>query len=72
MSNKREWLIQMREAKGLTRTDIIKKIGITQQAYNYIENNNRNPSVELAQKIADVLDFDWTMFYPRKKKRGKM
>lgn len=62
----------MREAKGLTRTDIIKKIGITQQAYNYIENNNRNPSVELAQKIADVLDFDWTMFYPRKKKRGKM
>lgn len=69
MSKKREWLIQIREAKGLTRADIVKKIGITQQAYNYIENNNRNPSVELAQKIADILDFDWTIFYPKKRNK---
>mgnify|MGYP002524671661 CR=1 FL=1 len=71
MSNKREWLIQIRKAKGFTRTDMVKKIKITQQMYYYIENNQRNPSVELAQKIAEVLGFDWTMFYPSKKKKGK-
>lgn len=65
--SKRDWLIQIREAKNLTRADMVERLKITQQAYNYIENNNRNPSVELAQKIAEVLDFDWTMFYPKKK-----
>ena len=28
-----------------------------------------NSSKELAQKIAEVLDFNWTMFYPSKKKK---
>lgn len=66
--SKRDWLIQIREAKNLTRADMVERLKITQQAYNYIENNNRNPSVELAQKIAEVLDFDWTMFYPKKER----
>ena len=38
----------------------------TSTSKKYIENNKRNPSVELAQKIANVLDFDWTLFYPKK------
>lgn len=67
MSNKREWLIQIRKVKGFTRADVVKKAKITLQMYYYIENNQRNPSVELAQRIAEVLDFDWTMFYPSKK-----
>lgn len=69
MSSKRDWLIQIRKAKGFTRADVVKSTKITQQMYYYIENNQRNPSVELAQKIAEVLDFDWTMFYPSKKKK---
>ena len=69
MAPKRDWLIQIRKAKGFTRADVAKKTKITQQMYYYIENNNRNPSVELAQKIAEVLDFDWIMFYPRKKSK---
>ena len=44
------------------------KIGKTQACYSYIESGNRNPSIELAQKIADVLDFDWVLFFPKKKK----
>lgn len=67
MSNKRDWLIQIRNIKGISTADIIIQLGITQQMYNYIENNKRNPSVELAQKIANILDFDWTLFYPKKK-----
>lgn len=70
MSNRREWLIQIRKTKGFTQADVVKKAKITQQMYWYIENNQRNPSVELAQKIAEVLDFDLTMFYPSKKKQN--
>lgn len=65
MSTKRDWLIQIRKTEGLSRDDVVKKLNITQQAYCYIENNKRNPSVELAQKIAEVLNFDWTMFYEK-------
>ena len=66
MSSKREWLIQIRKAKGFTRADVIKKAKITLQMYYYIENNQRNPSVKLARKIAKILDFDWILFYPNK------
>ena len=69
MNNKREWLIQIRKTRGLSRADVTSKLKITQQMYCYIENNVRNPSVELAQKIADILGFEWTMFYPKKKKK---
>ena len=42
---------------------VAKQIGVSQQMYNYIENNKRNPSTNLAKKIADVLNFSWTKFY---------
>lgn len=66
MSSKREWLIQIRKAKGFTREDVIRKAKITLQMYYYIENNQRNPSVKLARKIAEILDFDWILFYSNK------
>lgn len=59
----RKWLVERREEKGYSQTSIAKELNITQQAYNYIENNQRNPSVELAKKIADILNFSWTKFY---------
>lgn len=51
----------------MTRAELATNLNITETAYFYIENNKRNPSVELAQKIANILDFDWTLFYPKKK-----
>lgn len=66
MKTKREWLIQMRSSKGLSQREIASIVNITTQMYYYIENNKRNPSVKLAQKIADVLGFEWTMFYSKK------
>lgn len=59
----RVWLVEYRKRKGLSQAQVAKKIETSQQAYNYIENNQRNPSVELAKKIADVLNFSWTKFY---------
>lgn len=66
----RLWLKQIREAKGMEQKEVASKIKKTQACYSYIESGDRNPTVELAQKIADVLDFDWTLFYPKKRKRG--
>ena len=57
------WLINYRKRKGLSQSNVATEIGVSQQMYNYIENNKRNPSTKLAKKIADVLNFSWTKFY---------
>lgn len=59
----RKWLVERREEKGYSQSSLAKELKITSQAYNYIENNQRNPSVDLAKKIADVLNFSWTKFF---------
>lgn len=59
----RKWLVERREEKGYSQSSLAKELKITSQAYKYIENNQRNPSVELAKKIADILNFSWTKFY---------
>lgn len=60
---KRDWLVNYRNKKGLSQMQVAKQIGVSQQMYNYIENNKRSPSTKLAKKIADVLNFSWTKFY---------
>ena len=59
----RFWLIQKREALGLTQKNISELVGISQPSYCNIETGERRPSVETAKKIAEVLGFDWTLFY---------
>ncbi len=59
----RKWLAERREEKGYSQSSLARELNITSQAYCYIENNQRNPSVELAKKIADILNFSWTKFY---------
>jgi len=65
MSKKREWLIQMRKESGMCFKEIAKELDITTQAYWYIENGNRRPSPELAQKIGELFKFDWTKFFDK-------
>lgn len=43
--------------------EIAQQCKITQQYYNFIENGRRRPSPEVAQRIAKVLGFDWTLFF---------
>jgi len=57
----RDWLIKKRGNKSQETT--AKNIGISRGAYANIELGKRNPSVPLAKKIADHLDFDWTLFF---------
>ena len=61
----RQWLADSRARSGMTMTKVALAAGITPQAYSYIENGDRNPSVPTAQKIASVLGFDWTEFFEK-------
>ena len=57
------WLKEIREQKNLTMLQVSHECKIAESYYCQIENGNRNPSVETAKKIADVLGFEWTQFY---------
>jgi putative transcriptional regulator len=47
----------------LTQEEIAADLKISRQYYNAIENFKREPSVELAKRIADKLELDWTIFF---------
>lgn len=56
-------LLQLREEKKMTQDDVAKEAGIARPYYTMIEQGKRRPSPEVAKKIANALDFDWTLFY---------
>ena len=57
----RVWLSDIRGERSQKKAAELS--GITQSYYSMIECGERNPSVELAKKIASVLRFDWTRFF---------
>ena len=57
------WLREMRKTKGMTACQTADRAGITQGYYTMIEIGKRMPSVEVAQKIAVTMDFDWRRFF---------
>lgn len=60
----RMWLKEIREARKMSQEDVAKKAKIISRChYTNIENGDRDPSVPVAKKLADVLGFDWTRFY---------
>lgn len=59
----REWLSCFRAENKMTQEEVSNAVGISRSSYCNIENGGRNPSVETAKKIAEVLHFDWTRFY---------
>lgn len=52
-----------RQDKNLTQMQLAKKCGCDRTMIGKIESGEVNPSVKLAKTIADVLGFDWTLFY---------
>ncbi len=59
----RDWLIAIRESKGLSQKCVSEQVGVAQPSYCTIEKGRRAPSVSTAKAIAKVLGFDWTQFY---------
>lgn len=62
----------LRKAAGKSQAEVAEDIGISRAAYSNIENGKRNPSVEVAKRIAAVLGFDWTRLYADGEERGRL
>lgn len=58
-------LIERRKALNLTQAQVAKmsKKPITRQYYNFIENGERRPSVEVAKSLSIVLGISWLLFF---------
>lgn len=56
-------LKQKREAKNMTQDELAAKVGVKRQGISAIECGKALPSWQNAQKIAKLLDFDWSEFY---------
>ena len=59
----RAWINDARQDRGLSQSEVARQVGIAQQMFSNIESGKRRPSPEVAQRIAQVLGFDWTLFY---------
>ena len=59
----REWLVKVRKEKSRTQKQIADKVGVTRQMIGAIEKGTATPRPSIAKRIAEILDFDWTLFY---------
>ncbi|ODA41076.1 helix-turn-helix transcriptional regulator [Desulfosporosinus sp. BG] len=59
----RFWLSNIRLDAGMTHDEVAKNVGVKRQYYSMIENGERTPSVKVARKIGEVLNFNWTLFF---------
>lgn len=62
----REWLVAIRNEKGLTQAAVAEKALISQPSLCAIERGDSTPKTETAMRIANILGFPWTDFYDRK------
>ncbi len=47
---------ELRKQRGLRQEDLANEAGVTRQTINAIENNKYNPTLELAMKLARLLN----------------
>lgn len=62
----RTWLQQERVKVNKTQEDVANAAGIKRPYYTQIESGVRRPSVEVAQKIANYIGFNWVLFFDKK------
>ncbi|AZR79052.1 helix-turn-helix transcriptional regulator [Bacillus thuringiensis] len=60
---KREWLIKLRENKGLKQFEIAKKLDISSNYYCEIEKGKKNPRWNIAMRIAEFFDVSVDNFF---------
>lgn len=59
----RKWLYDKRKKKKMSQAEVAEKCGIARTTYAMIEVGERNPSPEVAMKIATTLKTRWTYFF---------
>lgn len=58
-----EGLRERREERGYTQQRLAAAVGVTQTAISLIESGERKPSVKVARRLGNLLDFDWTELF---------
>lgn len=58
-----DWLKEFRIKKRMTQKTVAQSSGISRAAYANIELGKRKPSVKVAQAIAEILEFNWVLFF---------
>lgn len=61
----RIWLKELREKEGLNQQQLAEKVGVSREYISMIESGQRNPSVNLAKKIAIFFNIEWTLFFDK-------
>ena len=56
-------LKEVRKSKGLTQEELATKCDVQRTTVTMIETGENLPSVQLAKKLAEVLEIDWTEFF---------
>lgn len=56
-------LRKMRSDKNMTMRQVADAVEISESMYCLIENGKRRPSPDVAQRLGELLGFDWTWFY---------
>lgn len=59
----RKWLVEKRKNVNIKQNQLAKQVGITREYYSMIENDRRNPSVDVAKKLGKIMGFEWTIFF---------
>ncbi|MGX8834340.1 helix-turn-helix transcriptional regulator [Amedibacillus sp. YH-ame6] len=59
----REWLIECRKNKGLSKSQVAELVGVQCSVIGKYERGERRPSPEVAKKLGKLLKFNWTKFY---------
>lgn len=64
-------MIDLRKARqdnGLTQNALAEAAGVVRQTISNIECGINTPSVELAKKLAEILNLNWTEFFAKEGK----
>ena len=61
-----ENVARIRKAKGVTKTAVARYLGISLQAYRYLENGESRLDVERLKRIANLLGEDCSVFFDDK------
>jgi len=56
-------LKELRTSKGFSQQELATKCDVIRQTISNIECGLSKPSIELAKKLGEVLEVDWTLFF---------
>lgn len=59
----RKWLKEKRLEEKLTQEEVAIKADIARTTYAAYEQGERDPSVGVAKRIGNVMNFPWTLFF---------